>query len=446
MNGDVQAWRLPCPGHRDAQRHTHFTHAHFQLIGGRLNRVMHVFGSPVGQGGEFIAHHFQRLARHRAQMFFRRVGVKLAEIFVEIAAGLRHLFKGFAALAQQFHQLRQLRAVAGIDIFLLDMPLQVRRHILRCQRINVVVVQPQQFIGVERARRFADRIKREEFDHLFTREDLLIAVRPAQTHQVVQQRFRQIAVVAILHDAHRAVTFGEFFTVIAVDHRDVRVKRYRRAQRFQDVDLTRRVVDMVFTTDHVRDFHIPVVHDYTEVVRRGTVSTTDDQIVKLQVAEFNRAADLIVKHDRTILRVRKTHDARLIVSMMLMAVAATAVITRLFALRHLLFAQRFQTLFRAIAFICRTRRQHFINHRVVAIEAFGLEIRAFIPLQAQPVHPIHNGFDGFRRGALKIGVFNTQHKFATLIAGEKPGIKSGTGATDVQIAGRAWREAGFDFH
>ncbi|CCK07946.1 conserved hypothetical protein [Cronobacter sakazakii 696] len=379
-------------------------------------------------------------------MFFRRVGVKLAEIFVKIAAGLRHFFKGFAALTQQFHQLRQLWAVAGIDIFLLDMPLQMRRHIFRRQRINIVVVQPQQFIGIERARRFTDRVKRKEFDHLFTREDLLIAVGPAQTHQIVQQRFRQVAVVAVLHNTHRAVTFREFFTVIAVDHRDVRVQRHRRAQRFQNVDLARRVVDMVFATDHVRDFHIPVVHHHTEVVGRGAVSTTDNQIVKLKVAELNRAADLIVKHDGAILRVRKTHDARLIVSMMLMAVAATAVVTRLFTLRHLLFAQRFQTLFRAIAFICRTRRQHFINDRVVAIEAFGLEIRAFIPLQAQPVHPIHNGFDGFRRGALKIGVFDTQHKFAALIAGEKPGIKSGTGATDVQIAGRAWREAGFDFH
>ncbi len=126
--------------------------------------------------------------------------------------------------------------------------------------------------------------------------------------------------------------------------------------------------------------------------------------------------------------------------------AAATVIARLLAVGHLLFTQRLQTLFRAVATVGGAHFQHVVNNCIVAVETFGLEIRTFIPLQIQPVHAIHNGFDSLWRRAFEIGVFNTQHKLTVLVTCEKPGIESGTRPTDVQIAGRAWREASFDFH
>lgn len=117
-----------------------------------------------------------------------------------------------------------------------------------------------------------------------------------------------------------------------------------------------------------------------------------------------------------------------------------------FVIRHLVFTQRFQTLFRAIAFIRSAVFQHFVDHAVIAVKTFGLEIRAFIPVQIQPVHAIHNRVDSFLSGTLEIGVFDTQHKLTAKVAGKEPGIECGTGATDVQIAGRAWGKTGFDFH
>ncbi len=203
---------------------------------------------------------------------------------------------------------------------------------------------------------------------------------------------------------------------------------------------------MVFATNHMGNFHIPVVHHHTEVVGWGTVGTTNDQIVQLLIAEFDRATDLIIKNNGTVLRVGKAHHAWLIVGMMFVAVTATPVITRLLAFRHLIFTQLLQTLFRAVAFIGCSRLQHLVNHRVIAIKTFGLEIWAFVPFQVQPVHTIHDGFNGFRRGTLKIGVFNTQHEFTAVVTCEKPGIKSSTRAADVQITCRARREASFDFH
>ena len=300
-------------------------------------------------------------------MFLCGVRVELSKIFVEVTAALRHLFQRFAALTQQFNQLRQLRADASIDIFLLNVPLQMRCHIFRCQRINVVMVKPLQFFGVERTGRLTHRTKGEQFDHLFTGEDFLIAAGPAQTHQIVQQRFRKVTVVAILHNADRTVTFRKFFTIVAVDHRHVCINRYRRIQRFQDVYLTRSVVDMVFTTNNVSDFHIPVVDHHTEVVGRGTVGTADDQIVQLLVAEFDRPTDLVIKNNGSILRVGKTHHTWFISSMMFMTVAAATVVTRLLTVCHLLFTQRVQTFFGAVTFIRGTGFQHLINHGVVGI-------------------------------------------------------------------------------
>ncbi len=148
------------------------------------------------------------------------------------------------------------------------MPLQLGRNVLWRQGIDIVMIQPQQFIGIERTGRLTYRTQSKELNHLFTAEDLLIAVGPAQTHQIVEQGFRQIAVVTVLHHADCAMTFGKFFTVVAVDHRHVRINRDRCIQRFKNVDLAWRVIDMVFATHDVGDRHIPVIYHNTEVIGR----------------------------------------------------------------------------------------------------------------------------------------------------------------------------------
>ena len=48
-----------------------------------------------------------------------------------------------------------------------------------------------------------------------TREDFLVAVRPAEAHEVVQQRLGQIALVPVLQHADRAVALGELGAVRA---------------------------------------------------------------------------------------------------------------------------------------------------------------------------------------------------------------------------------------
>ncbi len=78
----------------------------------------------------------------------------------QVAAALRHLFQVLQRSPSNFTS----SATAGrysVDIFLLDNTYAMRRHIFRRQRIDIVVVQPQQFIGVERARELAHRTEEQ---------------------------------------------------------------------------------------------------------------------------------------------------------------------------------------------------------------------------------------------------------------------------------------------
>uniref|UniRef100_A0A1A9ZYT1 transketolase n=1 Tax=Glossina pallidipes TaxID=7398 RepID=A0A1A9ZYT1_GLOPL len=182
---------------------------------------------PFTERRQIGAYRLQSQNCHRAQMLLGRVGIEFAEILVEVAAAGRYLFQRLAALAQQLHQCRQLRAGAGINSLLLDMQDQMRSDVVGRQMINVMVIQPQQLFGVESAGGLAHRLKAKELFHLVNAENLLIAVGPSQSHQIVQQRFRQKTVIAVLHDPYRAVAFGEFFAIIAQDHRDVAIENAR---------------------------------------------------------------------------------------------------------------------------------------------------------------------------------------------------------------------------
>ncbi|CSC05011.1 Uncharacterised protein [Vibrio cholerae] len=68
---------------------------------------------------------------------------------------------------------------------------------------------------------------------------------------------------------------------------------------------------MVFTTNHMADTHIDIIHDYTEVIGWSAISTTDDQIIQLVVTDFDAATDLVIKNDAPLFRVTETDTARL---------------------------------------------------------------------------------------------------------------------------------------
>ena len=90
----------------------------------------------------------------------------------------------------------------------------------------------------------------------------------------------------------------------------MRVDRHSRTERLQHVDLARRVVEMIVTTNHVRDAHIHVVHDDAEVIGRIPVRARDDQIIQLGILERHQSVDEII-HDHLALQGILEADHRL---------------------------------------------------------------------------------------------------------------------------------------
>ena len=112
-----------------------------------------------------------------------------------------------------------------------------RSEPFRVRLPDVVLVQPAELVVVERGGGPVHVGDVEPRDHLRAREDLLVAVRPAEPHELVEQRLRQVPVVAKLHHPHRTMALREPLAVRAEDHRHVGVARRRRIQRRDEVQL-----------------------------------------------------------------------------------------------------------------------------------------------------------------------------------------------------------------
>jgi hypothetical protein len=187
------------------------------------------------------------------------------------------------AVAQRDDHVDRVGTVLRIDPGRTQLPFEMRCEFERVVVLEVLLVQPRQLFEVETRGRLVHVGGVEQLDHLLAREDFLVTVRPAEAHEIVEQRVRQEAVVAVLHDADRAVTLAELLAVGPEDHRQVREARHGGAERMVDVDLARRVVDVVVAADHVGDAHVDVVDDDREVVRRVAIGADLHEVVELLV-------------------------------------------------------------------------------------------------------------------------------------------------------------------
>ena len=93
-------------------------------------------------------------------------------------------------------------------------------------------------------------------------------------------------------------------------------------------------------------------------------------------------------------------------------------------------------------------RDQLFGGGAVSIEALRLEVRSvraadvgpFVPVHAEPAHPLQDAVDHLVRRSLGVGVLDAQHEHAALAAGEEPVEQGGAGAADVQITGGRWGE------
>ena len=99
----------------------------------------------------------------------------------------------------------------------------------RRQRAQVDAVHPLELLGVEDRRRRIDALEREEADQLLAREQLALGVEvPAEQREEVDDRLGEVAGLAQLLDAGRAVPLREALAIGAEEQRQVRERRHRR--------------------------------------------------------------------------------------------------------------------------------------------------------------------------------------------------------------------------
>src|SRR5690606_27979246 len=136
-------------------------------------------------------------------------------------------------------------------------------------------------------------------------------------------------------------------------------------------------------------------------------------------------------------------------ALLIAQVAAVAVIARWPAGLALLLAQRGQALRRAEALVCVALGQQAVGVFAVQVEPLALEvgavraadIRPFVPVQAQPAQRFGDRGDARLVVALLVGILDAQDEGAVVLAGKKVGEERGARAADVQVTGRAGREA-----
>src|ERR1019366_2324955 len=77
----------------------------------------------------------------------------------------------------------------------------------------------------------------------------------------------------------------------------------------------------------------------------------------------------------------------------------------------------------------------------VQIHALRLEVRALIPIDAQPAQPDEDAFHHLRRRALEVSVLDAEDERASVMSREQPVEQRGARPADMQVAGRRRRKA-----
>ena len=196
------------------------------------------------------------------------------------------------------------------------------------------------------------------------------------------------------------------------------------------------------------DAHVPVIDADAEVVGRRAVGAGDDEVVQFLVGDRDAPLHLIVPRHHAIQRIAEADDRlhafRRRRQRLAGRRAPAAVIARLFIVGTLALAQRVEFFRRGVAAIGVALLQHLRDHRLVTVHALHLVEGAFVMAEIQPLHTVENGLHRFRRRARDVGVLDAQDELAAVTARVGPRKQRGTGATDVQITGRAGGKAGAD--
>ena len=168
--------------------------------------------------------------------------------------------------------------------------------------------------------------------------------------------------------------------------------------------------------------HVDVVDDDAEIIGRCAVRAGDDQIVELAVVEDDIAFDQIFDDRRAFAGRAEANGVRLVVRQCgnhAFGRPAGAVIGRLAFFFHRGLAFGVELCGAAGAGIGVAADQQLLNSCAIQRVALGLIKRPLVLVELEPVHRVENRLDRLGSGALAVGVFDAQDKFAAVMAREE---------------------------
>ena len=400
-------------------------------------------GVPGGQGPEPRG----EIAQHARVVGHEELGDGLLvedELVGEVPVRrLGQLEQGLRSLLECRRHARKPGVVARDgDVARLHEGAQVRGELRRRALLQVVRVQPVELLEVEDARRLADVVEVEGGDEFLAREDLLVAVRPPEPGEEVDQRIGVVAEFPVGRDRSRGVALGEPCPVHAEDLRQVGEARQRRAERAVDVDLLGRVGEVVVAADHVGNRHVGVVHRDAEVVGRRAVAARDHEVLDLDVGEHHAPLDRVLDHDLALERDResdRTCDARGRPGADARSTVAIVGGARPGGDRGL--APRIEILGRTGAVVGRAALEQSVDRAQVVPGALGLEERALVPVEPEPAHGAEDLLGPLHLRALAVGVLDAQDKGPAVVAGVQPVEERRANAAHVKGSGGARSKA-----
>ena len=180
------------------------------------------------------------------------------------------------------------------------------------------------------------------------------------------------------------------------------------AGRADDVDLLRRVGDVVVAADHVRDPVPHVLHRRGEVVGRAPVRAKQDEILELLVRELDPPLHHVVPAGHALVRHPEPDRALVLVRLAL--------------------------------------GDELPRRLAAVVEAVELVGRWAVPVEPEPGERLERVVDGALHLAARVRVLDPDQELAALVAREEPVEERGANAADVERAGRARRHADADGH
>ena len=249
----------------------------------------------------------------------------------------------------------------------------------------------------------------------------------------------------VVADRGGAVALGELLSVGAVDHRQVREARDRRAERFVEEDLLGRIRDVIVAAHHEGDPHRDVIGDHGVVVDRCAVGAEDDEVVDIPVGEGDPVVYEVLPR-RLAVGDPEADDRGFAGGGALLGLGggdtpAAPVVAEGLLPRLGLLAARVELGGGAEAAVRFARGEELGGVGLMPHYVRTLEDDLLVPVEAEPVQAVEDRLGGLVAGAGLVGVLDAEKELAAGAAGEEPVEERRARAADVEVAGGGGGEA-----